>query len=260
MGSVSRTLPIPGLVEHAIGLKTLPEAFVLRNRVTRMLELAEGLADDEAAAAALTFVVVGAGYAGVEGIAEMQDFAASVLDLYPRCRARGTRWVLVEARDRLMPEISDRLAELRPGRAPRPRDRGPARHDRRRRSPTDCVTLSPGEQLPARTLGLDGRRHPAAGHLRTRARARLRSAGSSSTSTCSVSGHDNMWAIGDAAAVPDPKHHGERPCPPTAQHAMRQGRVAAHNVAATVGRGAAAAVHLQDARRLRRHGPQAGRG
>jgi NADH dehydrogenase len=78
MGSVSRTLPIPGLVEHAIGLKTLPEAFLLRNRVIRMLELAE-----------------------------MQDYAASVLDLYPRCRAHGTRWVLVEARDRLMPEISD---------------------------------------------------------------------------------------------------------------------------------------------------------
>ena len=235
MGSVSRTLPIPGLVEHAIGLKTLPEAFVLRNRVTRMLEVAESLSDDAAAAAALTFVVVGAGYAGVEGIAEMQDFAASVLDLYPRCRARGTRWILVEARDRLMPEISDGLAnfaleELR------------ARGIEVRLGTTveevteHSVTLSPGEHVPARTLVWTAGVAPQP--VTAELGLELEPAGRIVVDQyLQVSGHDNIWALGDAAAVPDPKHRGERPCPPTAQHAMRQGKVAAHNVAATVGRG-----------------------
>ena len=181
MGSVSRTLPIPGLVEHAIGLKTLPEAFLLRNRVTRMLELAEGLADDDAAAAALTFVVVGAGYAGVEGIAEMQDYAASVLDLYPRCRARGTRWVLVEARDRLMPEISDRLADFALDEL---RARGiEVRLGTTVQEVTDrVVTLSPGEPLQhGRSSG-----RPVSPHSRSPANSgssSTPSAGSSSTST-----------------------------------------------------------------------------
>src|SRR4051794_5600160 len=74
LGSVSRTLPIPGLAEHAIGFKTLAEAIELRNRVIQTLEMAESLDDPQKRAEYLTYVFVGAGYAGLEGLAELQDF------------------------------------------------------------------------------------------------------------------------------------------------------------------------------------------
>src|SRR6185369_9774711 len=110
LGSVSRTLPIPGLAEHGIGFKSLPEAIELRNHVLRTLETAETLEDPEERKTWLTYVFVGAGYAGLEGLAELQDFAAEVVDLYPRARVDGLRFILVEARDRVMPEISADLA------------------------------------------------------------------------------------------------------------------------------------------------------
>ncbi|HWI74302.1 MAG TPA: FAD-dependent oxidoreductase, partial [Baekduia sp.] len=112
LGSVSRTLPIPGLAEHGIGFKSLPEAIELRNHVLRTLEVAETLEDPVERKKWLTYVFVGAGYAGLEGLAELQDFAADVIDLYPRCRTQGMRWILVEARDRIMPEIPAPLADF----------------------------------------------------------------------------------------------------------------------------------------------------
>src|SRR6476659_2592326 len=90
LGSISRTFPIPGLAEHAIGFKTLPEAIALRNRLLRSFEIAEAMEDGREREAYLTFVFVGAGYAGVEGLAELQDFAADAIELYPRCRTSGT--------------------------------------------------------------------------------------------------------------------------------------------------------------------------
>ena len=108
LGSVSRTLPVPGLAEHGLGFNDLPDAVELRNRALWNLEVAESLSDPEQRRAYLNFVFVGAGYAGVEGIAELQDFVASVIDRYPRCRLDGTRWVLVEAAGRIIQEICPR--------------------------------------------------------------------------------------------------------------------------------------------------------
>src|SRR3954464_1094244 len=93
LGSVSRTLPVPGLEDHALGFKSLPDAIALRNRVLWTLEQAETLEDARERESWLTYVFVGAGYAGLEGLAELQDFAADVIDLYPRCRTQGMRWV-----------------------------------------------------------------------------------------------------------------------------------------------------------------------
>ena len=101
----SRTLPIPGLAEHATGLKSLSDAIALRNRVLSCMDIAESLQDPAKRAEYLGFVFVGAGYAGVEGLAELQDFAAQAIELYPRSRAEGMRWVLVEAKDRIMQEV-----------------------------------------------------------------------------------------------------------------------------------------------------------
>jgi NADH dehydrogenase len=228
-------LPIPGLAEHAMGFKTLAEAVLVRNQALLNLEIAESLDDEEARRAYLTFVFVGAGYAGVEGIAELQDYVADVIDRYPRCRLDGTRWLLVEAGDRIMHEISPGLAEFATREL---RARGIEVHANTRIDSLteDRVTLSTGEEVPARLkcwtagvkpsplvaqLGLP--LHPT-GRIETDAYMR-------------VTGHENVWAIGDAAAVPDPAQGGKGPCPPTCQHALRQGRVVGENVAGALGHG-----------------------
>ncbi len=112
LGSTSRVLPIPGLAEHGLGFKTISEAIALRNRLISTLERAELTEDPAERRALLTYVFVGAGYAGLEGIAELQDFGADVIERYPRCRMEGMRFILVEARDRVMPEINASLADF----------------------------------------------------------------------------------------------------------------------------------------------------
>jgi NADH dehydrogenase len=236
IGSVSRVLPIPGLAEHGSGFKNLAEAIALRNRAIQHLEIAEALDAPEQRRAYLTFVFVGAGYAGVEGIAELQDYVADTLERYPRCRPQGTRWILVEARDRVMPEIPPGLARFATSEM---RGRGIEIRTGTRIEEVreDSVLLSSGEEVATRSVcWTAGVKPPRVVHElglpltagdRIEVDAELR-----------VRGHDNVWAIGDAAAVPDPAKGGSSPCPPTAQHALRQGRVVADNVAATLaGRG-----------------------
>jgi NADH dehydrogenase len=129
LGSVSRTLPIPGLADHAIGLKSLSDATALRNQVLSCLDIAESLEDPARRSEYLGFVFVGAGYAGVEGLAELQDFAAQAIELYPRCRAQGMRWVLAEARGRIMQEVPESLSEFAERELRGRGHRGPHRHD-----------------------------------------------------------------------------------------------------------------------------------
>jgi NADH dehydrogenase len=248
LGSVSRTLPIPGLAEHAIGLKSLPDATALRNQVLTCLDVAESVDDDALRIAYLGFVFVGAGYAGVEGLSELQDFAAKAIELYPRCRSQGMRWVLVEARERIMQEVPATLSSFAEGEL---RGRGiEVRTETTLREVTaTAATLSDGESIPARTvvwtagvkpspvvarlgLPLDGQ-----GRIVVDATMRVRSDQSRPVrAPASGAGAGQVWAIGDCAAVPDRFHNGQ-PCPPTAQHAIRQGRRVARNVAAVLAGG-----------------------
>src|SRR5438874_7344655 len=103
-GSVSRLLPVPGL-EHAIGFKSLADAIWLRNHVIETLEAANASEDPERRQELLTYVFVGGGYAGLEALAELQDFAADAMDSYPRARRQVIRWILLEAPDRLLPAV-----------------------------------------------------------------------------------------------------------------------------------------------------------
>jgi NADH dehydrogenase len=231
LGSVSRTLPVPGLAEHGVGFKSLADAIALRNRVLWCLEVAEQLEDPEERRSYLTFVFVGAGYAGVEGVAELQDYVADVLDRYPRCRLDGTRWLLVEAEDRIMQEIPEGLAAF----ATRDlRGRGVEVRTGTRLDSLDelSATLSTGERVPTRTLCWTAGVKPPA--LVQELGLPLTGGRVETDRTTRVSGRENVWAIGDAAAVPDPAKRGRGPSPPTAQHAIRQGRVAADNVAAAL--------------------------
>ncbi len=231
LGSISRMLPIPGLADHAIGLKSLSDATALRNRVLTCFDIAESLDDPLLRAAYLSFVFVGAGYAGLEGLAELQDFAAQAIALYPRCRAEGMRWVLVEARDRIMAEVPPSLSSFA---ARELLGRGIEIKTTTTLSSLTAnrATLSDGEEIATRTLVWTAGVQPApvvsslglpldaTGRILTDREMR-------------VSGHPGVWAIGDCAAVPDPARPGQ-PCPPTAQHAIRQGRLVAHNIAATL--------------------------
>jgi NADH:ubiquinone reductase (H+-translocating) len=231
-GSVSRVLPVPGLDEHGLGFKTLADAIALRNRILLNMEIAESLPDEAARAEYLTVVFVGAGYAGLEGIAELQDYVADVIDRYPRCRMAGARFVLVEAQERVMQEIPAPLAEFA---SKELRGRGMEILTNTMLTEMDesSATLSTGERIPTRLvcwtagvkpapvvrrLGL-----PLSEHGRIEVDATMR-----------VAGRGNVWAIGDAAAVPDPAQRRKAPTPPTCQHAIRQGRRVAENVAAAM--------------------------
>ncbi len=239
VGSVPRKAPIPGLAERAVGLKTLRDAFALRNRAIRALELAESMPSDDERRRALSFVFVGGGYAGVEGIAELQDLVSDVIDLYPLCAACGPSWLLLQSGDRIMPEIAPRLAQFAAAKLTK---RGiEIRTNALLAEVTkDSVILSTGEEIPAQTVvwtaGVEP--DPVVGRLglpldesnRIRTGSDLR-----------VDGHEFVWAAGDAAAVPDPAKDRTQACPPTAQHASRQGEAAAVNIAAALGFGRARA-------------------
>ncbi len=234
LGSVSRTLPIPGLIEHATGFKSLSDATALRNRVLSCMDIAESLEDPAKRAEYLGFVFVGAGYAGVEGLAELQDFAAQAIDLYPRCRTQGMCWMLVEARDRIMQEVPVGLSEFA-SRELRARGIEVRTQTTIKEMTERDVTLSGGERIVARTVVWTAgvKPSPAVGKLGlpTDQGGRV-----IVDRTMRVDGHEHVWAIGDCAAVPDPARSGQ-PCPPTAQHAIRQGRLVARNVAAALGSG-----------------------
>jgi NADH dehydrogenase len=231
LGSVSRTFPIPGLADHAIGFKTIAEATELRNRVVRHLELAEGLDDPDARRPYLSFVFVGGGYAGLEGIAFLEDFARDALKRYPRCREVGTRWTLVDAAPRIMPEIQPQLADFTVELLSR---RGIEFRLSTQVSEVgeDSVTLSSGEVIPCRTVCWTAgvKASPVAEQMGLP----LEQGRIVCDETMRVPGFDNVWAVGDVAAVPDPARPGEL-CPPTAQHAIRQGKLLAKNVAVALG-------------------------
>ncbi len=232
LGSVSRVLPVPGLEEHAIGFKTLADAIWLRNHVIETLEAANATDDPARRDQLLSYVFVGGGYAGLEALAELQDFAADAIESYPRARLHGMRWVLVEAADRVLPEIDAELAEyalrelrgrgidIRLGTTLEQVSAASARLSTGETLPTRTVVwtagVSPSPSLRELAVPLDERgRVPVDDHLRVR-------------------GMDSVWAIGDCAAAPDPRGGLS---PPTAQHAVRQGPVAARNIAAELGIG-----------------------
>jgi NADH dehydrogenase len=234
LGSVSRNLPIPGLAERATGFKSIIEALQVRDTLLRNLEIAETIDDPDARARYLSYVVAGGGYTGVEVIAEAQDLASAVLHLYPRCAAQGVRWTLVESGDRIMREVPADLARFTSAEL---RRRG---IEIRTQTRLDAVTeksviLSTGQEIPAGALVWTAgvAPSPAVGQLGlpVDARGRIRV-----NKYMQVAGHGEVWAIGDCASVPDPANQGA-PCPPTAQHAMRQGVRVAGNVAAAMGHG-----------------------
>ncbi|GAB2814096.1 NAD(P)/FAD-dependent oxidoreductase [Actinocorallia aurea] len=226
-GSVTRAFAIPGVSAQAHGMKTLAEAVALRDHVLAQLDLAAATGDPAERDARLRFVVVGGGYAGTETAAHLQRLTSAAARRYPGLADELVEWHLVDLAPRLMPELGERLGHR-------------AQELLRRRgvlislgtsvtaADAESVTLTDGRRLPTRTLiwtagvapsSLVGTLGAGPGRLAVAA-------------DLTVPGLPGVLACGDAAAVPDLATGGDAVCPPTAQHAHRQGRAAAVNVTA----------------------------
>ncbi len=150
-GSITKTMPIPGLAEHGIGFKTVEEAIHLRNHILGKLDLAASTTDPEVRARALTFVFVGAGYAGVEALAELEDMTADACRYFHGINRDSMRWMLIEASDHILPEVGLSMGEWA---ADELRKRGiDVRLNTRVKSiEHDVVVLDDGESFPCETL------------------------------------------------------------------------------------------------------------
>ncbi|WP_066929468.1 NAD(P)/FAD-dependent oxidoreductase [Streptomyces sp. NBRC 110611] len=238
-GSVSRTLPVPGLADAGIGFKTVEEAIALRNHVLGQLDIASSTRNPEVRDAALTFVFVGGGYAGVEALAELEDMARYAVRYYHNITPEDMKWILVEATDRILPEVGPEMGRYAI-RELRGRNIDVRLETRLESCENRIAVLSDGSRFPTRTLVWTAgvKPHPvlAATKLPLNGRGRLKC-----TATLQVDGVEHAWSAGDAAAVPDltaePPATPDEPratCAPNAQHALRQARVLAENVAAAV--------------------------
>jgi NADH dehydrogenase len=227
LGSIVRSLPVPGLAEHGLGFKSLADAIQLRNHVLRRLELAEAARTAAHRRRELTFVFVGAGYAGVEALAELSDLVRDALRYYPALRDEPQHWVLVDAAPKILAEIPTRLGEYA--------QRQLARRGVDIRVATTLeeagpgyVRLSDGERILTRTLvwtaGVKANPQLAQLGLPVDERGRV-----VVDATLRVEGLESVWALGDGARVPN-EATPEQPDPPTSQHALRQARRLAKNL------------------------------
>jgi NADH dehydrogenase len=232
VGSVTRLLRIPGVNEHAHGFRGIPEALYLRDHMTRQIELA-GQSDDPAERSArATFVVVGAGYTGTEVAAQGVLYTDILHARHPRLPERP-RWLLVDLAERILPELDPRLSRSAHA-VLRARGVDVRTGVSVREATRDGVALTDGEFVPTRSLiwCVGVRPDPLVDSLGLKTeRGRL-----IVDEYLTVPGHPEVYAVGDAAAVPDLTRPGEL-TPMTAQHAQRQGRRAAQNIAASYGEG-----------------------
>lgn len=228
-GSISRLLPIPGLNECGIGFKTVEEAIYLRNHVLHQLDVAASFDDDKARRRALTFVFVGAGFAGVEALAELEDMARDALKWYPTIRADEMRWVMVEATDRILPEVGPEMGKWT-AEALRKRGIEIKTETLLKSVENRRVVLSDGEEFDAGTLVWTAgvKAHPVVreSDLPIDDKGRV-----IATAQLTVEGLERVYAAGDNARVPDLTDTGDY-CAPNAQHAVRQAKRLADNLVA----------------------------
>jgi NADH dehydrogenase len=228
LGAVTRMPDLPGLHEHAFRLKDLGDAIRLRNHVLRQIELAD--AAPEQAARRLTFVFAGAGFAGVEVLAELHELVAETLPRHPRLAHVEPRWLLLDGGVRILGQMPEQLARF----AHRTLDRrGVEIHTQTSLTELDgrSVTLTDGRRIESETVVWTAGVTPNPGlrslGLPLDARGRVRV-----DETLRVAGNSHVWALGDCAAVPNQATPGETD-PATCQHALRQARALARNLRGT---------------------------
>ena len=227
LGAITRTLAIPGLAEHALGFKDLADAIHLRNHVLRRLEAAAAAPSEGQQRRELTFVFVGAGYAGVEALAELSDLVRDAIRSYRALRDVPQRWVLVDAAPKILAEIPARLGEYASELLTR---RGVEIRVGTTLSAVEphAAVLSDGERIITSTVVWTAgvRAHPLLASfglpLDDQGRVRV-------DPFLRVEARQDIWALGDCARVPNDATPGQ-PDPPTSQHALRQARQLAKNL------------------------------
>lgn len=231
LGAVARLLPIPGLAEQGIAIKTIGEAIYLRNHVLTKLDEASSTLDPELRKRLLTFTVVGGGFAGIEALAELEDMSRFATRYYENIDPDDIRWVLVEAAGRILPEVRETLGvwtveqlekrgiEVYLSTAAKSFENG-------------HVALSDGTEFESDTIiwtaGVKANPVLMNSDLPVDKRGRVEA-----TAALQVVGHPDVWTAGDNAAVPDLARTEQDPtatCPPNAQHAVRQARLLAKNI------------------------------
>jgi NADH dehydrogenase len=228
LGSTTNFYGLPGLAEYALTMKTLGDAIHLRNRLISLLEEASIECGSEGAGG-LTVIVAGGGFAGVETIAALNDFAREALAFYPRLRQQDVRMVLVHSGNHILPELGEDLGTYA---ARKLTTRGVEilTDERVQSVDPDGVTLHNGRRIASRvvvwTAGTSA--HPLLERLPCqRDHGRL-----VVDETLATPGWPGVWALGDCAVVPD--RRTGKPHPPTAQHALREARTAAANMVALI--------------------------
>jgi NADH dehydrogenase len=229
-GSVNKLLPVPGVTMYAHGYRGIPEALYLRDHVTRQIEMASTTDDEEERQARSTFVVVGAGYTGTEVAAQGVLYTDALIK---RCAGVTPRWLLIDVADRVLPSLDVRLAHAA-DRVLRERGVEVLLNTSVKEATEDGVHLDTGEFVPTRSLiwCVGVRPDP----LVTSLGLEMNHGRLVVDEFLTVPGHPDVYAIGDAAAVPDLTMPGEI-TGMTAQHATRHGKTAADNIAASYGRG-----------------------
>ncbi|MZF89188.1 NAD(P)/FAD-dependent oxidoreductase [Streptomyces sp. SID5643] len=230
-GSITRTFDIPGLTDHAFGMKTLAEAAYIRDHVISQLDLADASQDPVERASRLQFVVVGGGYAGTETAACLQRLTHAAVKRYPRLDPALIKWHLIDIAPKLMPELGDKLGSS-------------AQEILRRRGIEISLGTSIAKAGPEEVTFTDGRVIPTRTLIWTAgvvASPLIATLGAETVKgrlavapEMNLPGDDGVFALGDSAAVPDLAKGDGAMCPPTAQHALRQGRHVADNVIASL--------------------------
>lgn len=229
-GSVPNYFGLPGVADHALTLKSLADATALHAQVIDKLEHADLQSAPVARRQLLTFVVAGGGFAGVETLAEVNDFVRGALKFYPHVSPDDVRMVLIHSGKRILPEVSESLSAYA---LQKLQSRGieVLLETRVLGRTSHSVRLSSGEELPADTFVWAAGTAPSP-ILDRLDLPRTKSGKIEVDATMAVAGHPAVWAIGDSAAIPDLVTGGF--CPPTAQFALRQGKRLAQNIAAVL--------------------------
>jgi NADH dehydrogenase len=229
LGSITNFFHLPGLEDHALTMKSLGDAIHLRNRLIANLEEASAECAVHGRAPLLSVVVAGGGFAGVETVAGINDFLRESLVCYPNLSAELLRIVLVHPGDVILPELSPKLGAYAQRKLAQ---RGVEIHTNTKvtAATEQTVTLSDGTTIPSRTLVWTAGTspHPLLATLPCATeRGRL-----PVNAYMEVPEWPGVWALGDCALIPN--SNTGTPYPPTAQHALREGKVLAHNLTATM--------------------------
>src|ERR1700758_5253509 len=219
LGSVTNFFKLPGVAEHALTMKLLGDAIQLRNRLIAHLEEADTECARSSRSALLTFVVAGGGFAGVETIASINDFLRDALPFYPNLKEEMLRLVLVHPGEFILPELGENLGRYADRKL---RERGVEIHSKCKVAAIrlDEIELTNGDRIASSTLIWTAGVSPnpilnLVACAKERGRIKV-------NSHLEVEGIDGLWALGDCALVPDSATGGY--CPPTAQHASREGK------------------------------------